>query len=347
MKTLFTILRVILVIPFFILLALVLILSPFVISLKYTVFNSEYLKETITDQRTLKLIEDNLYSEQAEGSKELQELIFKDSAFLTNTLNAGIDNIFVWLERDSEEITITADRQTAKDKYLSVLYTKIEEEIKREFKIDIDASKVPVCKNTNLSTDELKVRLIDGKPCFPMDFEKAVDEGFSQLGISSQGDKVTLLTVPREKLSKMEMIQNVYWVIDNSIILTITSLILLTLAIIIISPKRKVGYILTGVFIFFISLGNFAIFSLIPRTKIQDILNLINMQRTEITEEIIQKAYDGVISFIVIDMSNIGRSVSLAFFITAVVIFASVIILNVVKKRGSVVVPAVKEVKVA
>ncbi|HRI05431.1 MAG TPA: hypothetical protein PLV59_00540 [Candidatus Dojkabacteria bacterium] len=333
MRNFFNVVRVILTIPLFILLAIVLILSPLLISLKFTVFNADYIKNIVGNEKTLQIVEDNVFKNtEEEGAKLIEDMIFGDTTFLKNTLYQGIDNVFIWLERDTDQISVTADRNEAENKYLGIAYDRMEQEIQKELGKNVDLSKVPLCKK-NLSNEELKIRFIDGVPCLPVDLKTAVNESFKELGLNPNEDTITLFSVPKENLTQLDLLRTVYWIIENSIALTIGTILSLLVLIVIISPKTTTGYILSGIFTLIISTANLAIFSYIPYFKVDDLLKRVNVERNEISEEIIREAYENVFSKIILDIGEIGRNVSLYILTSSVLIIATYIAYRVVSKK--------------
>lgn len=333
MRNFFNVVRVILTIPLFILLAIVLILSPLLISLKFTVFNADYIKNIVGSEKNLQIIEDNVFKNtEEEGAKLIEDIIFGDTTFLKNTLYQGIDNVFIWLERDTDQISVTADRNNAEDKYLNIAYDQMEKEIQKELGKNVDLSKVPLCTK-NLSNEELKIRFIDGVPCLPVDLKTAVNENFKQLGLNPNDDTITLFSIPKENLTQLDLLRTVYWLIENSIALTVGTVLSLLVLIVIISPKTTTGYILSGIFTLIISTANLAIFSYIPYFKVDDLLKRINVERNEISEEIIREAYENVFSKIITDISGIAKDVSIYLLVASVVIIVTYIVYRIIKKK--------------
>lgn len=333
MRNFFNVIRVILTIPLFILLAIVLILSPLLISLKFTVFNADYIKSIVGSEKTLQIVEDNVFKNtEEEGAKLIEDIIFGDTTFLKNTLYQGIDNVFIWLERDTDQISVTADRNNAEDKYLNIAYDQMEKEIQKELGKNVDLSEVPLCTK-NLSNEELKIRFIDGVPCLPVDLKTAVNENFKQLGLNPNDDTITLFSIPKENLTQLDLLRTVYWLIENSIALTVGTVLSLLVLIVIISPKTTTGYILSGIFTLIISTANLAIFSYIPYFQVDDLLKRINVERNEISEEIIREAYENIFSEIIIDISGIAKNVSIYLLVASVVIIVTYIVYRIIKKN--------------
>lgn len=331
MKTILNIFRVLLMIPLLILLSLIVMLAPFIVALKFTVLDSEYLKEIAKRTNIITIVEETVFKDTPEqDTKTIREVIFGDQDFLFDTLNNTIDSAFLWLERDSDQIKVTAKRKTVEDKYLSMLYTKIEEEIVDEFGIKIKAQDVPVCKQKT-TNEELEIRLINGTLCFPMDFREAVSTEFEKLGLTTSDDRVTILAIERDKLKELTSAQTVYWVIDNSISLLLTTIIILSLLIVFLSPKRIVGYILAGVLLFIISTGNLTVSFLTPHINIEEILNKVSIQQQHIGEEVIVSIYEQVLKIVLIDISSVVKVVSAV--LLSIVLISTVTFIMLKKRK--------------
>lgn len=340
MISVMNVIRIILIIPLFIALLATLLIAPYLISFKYTIFNSSYIKNIATDSRMVEIVEASIFKQSSnDNTQQLQEQIFKDKSFITGAISSGIDSIFVWLDRSSEEINVTANKEETQQKYLTILYSKMQEEIFKEFGKDIDPSKIHVCKDANLSIEELRIRFINGSPCFPMDLEQAADNAFNDIGLKSDNDKVVILSVPKEKLSDLNSIRDIYWIIENSEALTIGILLTLISLIVLISPKKTSGYILTGVSIFIISTTNYAFLSSIPYLEIDEILKYLNIKRDDITKETLDVVYNQIFSRIIEDVANIGKRASLYLLILSIIIITSYITYKVVKKRKEIINP--------
>ncbi len=282
----------------------------------------------------VEIIEESVFKQSTnDNTNQLKDLIFKDKNFITGAISSGIDSIFVWLDRNSEEINVTANKEETQQKYLTILYSKMQEEIFKGFGKNIDPSKIPTCKESNLSIEELRIRFINGSPCFPMDLEQATDNAFNEIGLKSDNDKVVLLSVPKDKLAELNSVRDIYWIIDNSEALTIGILLTLISLIVLISPKKTSGYILTGVSIFIISTTNYALLSSIPYLEIDEILKYLNIKRDDITKDTLDVVYNQIFSRIIEDVANIGKRASLYLLILSIIIITSYITYKVVKKR--------------
>lgn len=264
---------------------------------------------------------------------QLKTLLFEDPEFINTVIKENIDNIFLWLDRKSEQLIFTMDRQTAKDKYLTFAYSKLEEGIVKELGHTVDLSKVPQCKEQDLSVEELKIRFLNDKPCLPFDLSGGVDTYFTQMGLVNNGKDLIISQVPEDKLQDFETFRDVYTIVNNSILLSLAFTILLVTLITLLTPNIRMGYILSGVCIFIPATINTVVFSFMKTVDIDTILTLAKVEEGKIPKEVIEQAYDLILSDIIMDIFRYAKIASIYFLAAPILILISLIVINSIQKR--------------